>query len=1131
MATTALGRLTLDLAVRVSEFTDGMSRAARETAERTREMSDSVGKFKDNLVESLSGTPIGGAIDSLNEKLGSITQAFGEGGLAGAAKVGALAVVGAIAAMGAGLVTLALQTAESDQQLQRLAERGNTSTKNLQILTAATKAFGLEMDGVGDILADAQEKLGEFSATGGGGLADTLDLLQLKTKMTDAELEVFGKNLSTMDSVDAVQAIVNEMERAGATTQEVRFITESLASGLGDIIPLWDNNGAALDKYGEKLEENGIIRTKESMEQTKYLATEVNNLKGEYEGMSNEILTSTLPAMVGLIKYMKRGTEDANGLSSSMSSIGIIAAALATPVIGIMSVFKQLGTVIGGLMANTHALFSLISDVISSPFEIRNHLKNYTNAANTINYATALDMKKEKDKAVASLTDVWSSPQELANRRTAQTYADTHGTKRNIKTDFSNKSSSGIPYRPGSEPKQKAMIPYRPGERPPVITADRSIEKAATEASKSNTKALKDNTKAATSASKSSKGASELISKAVVGGKTYPTGDGGHFGASRNGGKRSHAGLDLSTPMGTQIYAPEGGRYTFANTPNGTGGRIGTLVGDSGKVYRFLHLLNSTIESGSRVSAGAPLAKTGNSGSRSGGKNAGKPGDGYATHLHLEVSQNGKKLNPKGLKTGGAVKYETGVASEYDKAASEEDREAQKVQDDAAREAKRIREEAERENDRRLAAGKDRVFKGLTQYEQIVAKSLEEEGLAMYELSDREEDLAKELTRIRTQKDNDLRDLHNKTFADFMTQEDKLIAGRDDDIIDIKSKYAEGNPERDIAIKAVLAKFDTDWEDLQWVLGEESRKLQEISDSISSSMGLSTNQALMQTIDSQARLNMSDKDYADFARKQGKVADYGSVDNDYNNRKSEINETDEKGKFLLDAEQRNQLLLDAHEEFLAKKSALDADYAVREKNIAQEKAMAKLDIEQGNVDALGNLAGVLLGQQSTAARAAFLVSKAYTLQKIWLDKGAAISSAWANTPGDNWAKAAAAAQAALANGAAADMINQVVVPTFSGIAHGGMDYIPSESTFLLDKGERVLSPRQNKDLTNFLSKGGTSSSTGETNINITIDNNGNSKMSNDNASEMSKQLALQIKLVVEQTLRKEQRQGGMLNGR
>lgn len=41
--------------------------------------------------------------------------------------------------------------------------------------------------------------------------------------------------------------------------------------------------------------------------------------------------------------------------------------------------------------------------------------------------------------------------------------------------------------------------------------------------------------------------------------------------------------------------------------------------------------------------------------------------------------------------------------------------------------------------------------------------------------------------------------------------------------------------------------------------------------------------------------------------------------------------------------------------------------------------------------------------------------------------------------------------------------------SISGIAHGGLENVPNEGTFLLDKGERVLSPRQNTDLTSFLS--------------------------------------------------------------
>jgi hypothetical protein len=44
----------------------------------------------------------------------------------------------------------------------------------------------------------------------------------------------------------------------------------------------------------------------------------------------------------------------------------------------------------------------------------------------------------------------------------------------------------------------------------------------------------------------------------------------------------------------------------------------------------------------------------------------------------------------------------------------------------------------------------------------------------------------------------------------------------------------------------------------------------------------------------------------------------------------------------------------------------------------------------------------------------------------------------------------------------------------TGAPHGGLDYVPAESTYLLAQGERVISPKQNEDLTSFLSDEGTS---------------------------------------------------------
>ena len=64
----------------------------------------------------------------------------------------------------------------------------------------------------------------------------------------------------------------------------------------------------------------------------------------------------------------------------------------------------------------------------------------------------------------------------------------------------------------------------------------------------------------------------------------------------------------------------------------------------------------------------------------------------------------------------------------------------------------------------------------------------------------------------------------------------------------------------------------------------------------------------------------------------------------------------------------------------------------------------------------------------------------------------------------------AAAAAALAYGA--QQIASIGGLNIGGAAHGGLDFVPKEQTYLLDRGERVLSPAQNRDLTAALEGGG-----------------------------------------------------------
>lgn len=1126
MATTALGRLTLDLAVRMSEFSEGLGRAARETADRTNEMNDSVTEFKDNMLESLSGTPIGAAIDTLTEKLGSVRDAFGANGLAGATVVAGAAAAGAVVAIGAAVTAMIVEVAAADRQLEMLAKRADVSTKSLQVLTAAAKPLGFEMENVTDILADAKEKLGEFSATGGGGFVETLNLIKDSTGKTDAEINKMLDTVMSMETSDGIQYMYNEMEKAGVTTEESRFILESWASGLSDIESVYESNGSKLKDMEKELEQYGVIRTEEAIQNTKILSEEMANLDLTMEGYRNELVTQSTPALIGFIEYMTKGTSKAGQMRTEIGLLGKSMSGLSQFGIGTISMFKSLAyslVAVGGVMGSVAAL---AYDAMSFNLE-----GAYDRFVERNKYFSGFADKvfKEMDNAQAAIATAKLTPKQLADRENAFNMTDKEKQRRGLAND-------GLSSANGSRSKY-------------VSDEAKADAKEAAKATKDNTKALKDKTKKDI--------ASQSLKEYVVGGKAYSTIPAGRYGAARAGRPLGHQGLDLSTGKGTQVYAPEAGKYTFANTPNSGTGRMAILEGDSGKKYRFLHMDSSSIASGSRVDMGDPIAKSGNSGVKKGG---GK----YDTHLHIEVfDSKGRRLDPTHMKVGGTAKQKVDLASNYDA---------------DNREAEQAAEAARKEEAARKLAGQNAVDAALAQSAKIDLEAKKLVAEANRTLNDRPNDLATVLADIERNRVKAQKDLNDKVMKPFLTKEDEINLEYEDRIYESITAYGEGTAlqieasknaladrDKDLAelreatlapfrserdqlgielandIKAVealhgagsdvaqqatdflKAQYEIKIKELNYLAGETQRQIAILSQNI----GLSTKQATDQLQDSIAKANMKPKDFELYSAtkswERGREGQQGA----YEDREKEINAVDGKGDFLYEAEDRNKLLEEAHTEHLARMAVLDDEYANRTTTIAKDSARSKLEIEQTNVDAFGSLAGTLLGQQSSAAKAAFLLSKAYTVQRILLDKGAAMSSAYAEAKGGVFAKAMAAAKAGLENGLISDMVNQVAMPTFTGIAHGGLDYVPSESTYLLDKGERVLSPKQNKDLTGFLANT-SKSSNGDTNITITIDNNGNANMNSDNAAEVSKNLSLQIKNIVEATLRKEKRQGGML---
>ncbi|EPM1620545.1 phage tail tape measure protein [Pseudomonas aeruginosa] len=129
--------------------------------------------------------------------------------------------------------------------------------------------------------------------------------------------------------------------------------------------------------------------------------------------------------------------------------------------------------------------------------------------------------------------------------------------------------------------------------------------------------------------------------------------------------------------------------------------------------------------------------------------------------------------------------------------------------------------------------------------------------------------------------------------------------------------------------------------------------------------------------------------------------------------------------------------------------------------------------------------------------------------------------------GPGLAPGAAAAAAA----ATAPMVAGVSSAAFAGVAHGGIDNIPKESTWLLDAGERVLSPNQNRDLTDFLSRAGGASGGGSSpsiNINTNVTVQAQPGASDEDARRVGDMVGASLDDRIVEVLRRETQQGGVL---
>lgn len=148
-----------------------------------------------------------------------------------------LGVVGAAVGMASAVSSLAQQ----GRELEQMSNKAGVTVERMQELAYATEQYNVSGDQLADMLKDVQDKLGDFSATGGGEFADWMTNIAPKVGLTIEKLQ-------QMSGPDALIAMQDAMDKTNVSAAEQVFYLESIANDVSTLQPLLRNNGAELQR-------------------------------------------------------------------------------------------------------------------------------------------------------------------------------------------------------------------------------------------------------------------------------------------------------------------------------------------------------------------------------------------------------------------------------------------------------------------------------------------------------------------------------------------------------------------------------------------------------------------------------------------------------------------------------------------------------------------------------------------------------------------------------------------------------------------------------------------------------------------------------------------------------------------
>ena len=308
MASRSLGTLTIDLIAKVGGFVEGMTKAEREADKKTRAIQK-----------------------KMAERAKEIDAAW--------SAMSAALIVGM-----AGLGAAVAKTVSNAKEIANLASVSNATTTEFQRMAAGASLVGIQQDKLGDQLKDFTEKVGEFQATGGGGMKDFFENIAPKIGIT-------AEAFRGLSGPQALQLYYSSLEKAGLNQQQLSFYMESMASDTTALIPLLADGGKMMTELGDAAEAAGTIMDKDTIRAAQTLDLQLGLLRQQGDTLVGQMVSRVIPTLGDLAGEFTKVTVDGSLAAEAGDIFASAFRGVAATAVGAYAAIKMLGKGLGGMAA------------------------------------------------------------------------------------------------------------------------------------------------------------------------------------------------------------------------------------------------------------------------------------------------------------------------------------------------------------------------------------------------------------------------------------------------------------------------------------------------------------------------------------------------------------------------------------------------------------------------------------------------------------------------------------------------------------------------------------------------------------------------------------------------------------